>query len=225
MLPGTPATPAHTPTPTPAPGPGAGRGALAPPMVALGAMALGVMMLGGCVVGGYSTWPPPTPVAPGTPEEFTAINLPPQHNVVTEALRWTARRYPPVPAPQPGVQYDQPFAINLPRGVTEEMYRLIAMRVSEHARPYSTQFTHGLPVYHISRVDVRGATADVEIIRPVLTIAPDGQGTLEQNLWQGVRLRLEGGLAPWRVAWHSTFPATPEALPPLHPVEEARPGP
>lgn len=212
-------TPPHTPAPSHAPSTGARR------VAATIVTALALMTMGGCVVGGYTTWPPPTPVAAGAPAEFTAINLPPQHNVVTEALRWTARRYPPVPAPQAGVEYDQPFAINLPRGVTEEMYRLIAMRASDHARPLSNQFTHGLPIYHISRVDVRGSTADVEIIRPVLTIAPDGMGTPEQNLWQGVRLRLEGGFTPWRVAWHSTFPATPESLPPLHPVEDARPGP
>lgn len=175
----------------------------------------------GCIVANYQTWPAGE-FRPALPdEEFPAINMAPMHNVTSAALAYVARRYPPVPNPQAGVEYDQLFAVNLPKGATNGMYRVIVSRASPFARPLSRTQTEPLPTYHIARVDVRGSVADVEILRPVLTLAPGAQGSLTQNVWQGVRVRVEGGLKPWEVAWSTTFAATPADLPPLNFVEDA----
>ncbi|HZW06760.1 MAG TPA: hypothetical protein VFF65_06525 [Phycisphaerales bacterium] len=148
----------------------------------------------------YSTWPP---VEGGERQTNPSqINSAPTPQVIGEALSMVTLRYPPVGNAERGRVYDVPFAFCLPAGADAESYDLVARRVRRGAQP-ATEENASLPTYYISRVIVRGVTAEVDVLRPVPELGADAQGRVR---YQGVTVYLLGSLGSWKADRHHTFP-------------------
>lgn len=223
-------------------GGGSGRGGVVgvTGVVGVAAVACVAAALGGCLGGGYTTWPPVEPVREGggggESAEFSAVNTQPTQSIVGDALRWVSLSYPPQAERAVAGRVRLPFAINVPRGATEETYRLIARRVGPDCSPLSRQFTPDLPVYHVASVSVRGAYAEVIILRPIIGLSGSAGGSAAGGgsgggggggppLYQPVRLDMKGGLSAWTVIGHQTYPIGMMPVPPLNYVEDGRPVP
>lgn len=162
----------------------------------IGGLIAAAALLGGCY-GGYSSWPP----VPGD-TAGNNINEGSCPVVMATALRWTARRFPPVAQPEIGVEYDVPFAVNLPPGADDDTHDYVVKWTGPHARAMTRQ-TEDLPTYHVKRIDLRGPVAEVDIVRPVIAMNPGPDG---QPVYQGVTVFLRGGQHPWKVERHRVFP-------------------
>jgi hypothetical protein len=145
---------------------------------------------------GYSNWPPD----PGDTAS-NDLTFGPVGTVMQVSLRWAADRYPPVRDGRPGETYTEPFAINLPAGISPRTY----WEIAKYVGPSCTPMIEGqdVPTYHIVRVNVRGTSATVELIRPVLGMG--GQGLTDQA-YQRMTLNLQGGISPWKVTSHRLSP-------------------
>jgi hypothetical protein len=172
-------------------------------------MCAGLML--GCAGHGYSSWPEVN----NWDSAGDDMNVAPSPEAMATALKWAIRRYPPVANPELGHEYDEPLVINLPpmlrQNVAEDVLRRVGGRAqlatASNSGPDAT-----LPIYHVSRVLIRGANAEVEIIRPVLTIGSNAGGT---RLYQAIRLDLLGGFSPWRVTGHQSMAVGQASLPPV----------
>lgn len=153
-------------------------------------------VLAGCH-GGYSSWPP---VGGNTADNN--INGGSMPVVMATALRWTARRYPPVAEPEVGMEYDVAFAVNLPPGSSDATYENVVGWIGPLANPMTPQ-TESLPTYHVRRVEIRGPVAEVDVVRPVVGLTPGPDG---QTVYQGVTVLVRGGQHPWKVESHRVFP-------------------
>jgi len=157
--------------------------------------------LSGCV--SYANWPPvPDNVAINNP------NDPATEEVMMAGLSWAVNKYPPegdkapLTPPAPRKKGDpEPApraAVNVPSGVTANVYRRIA-EAAGGARggviPL-TPTTQNLPTYHIGWVRIRGDEAYMTVFRPVIAI---GGTSTTGAVYQEIRLGLRGGLQPWRV--------------------------
>lgn len=140
-------------------------------LVLAATLAAGVGGLGGCAL--YMNYPPL--------EGDTSINNPnvtPMPEVVGLGLQETIRRYP----------VSGEYVVNLPRGTTRATAEWVRQGLGDSARLVEPE-TQGLPVYHITRVWIRGGEARVEVL------APDVEG--EQR---GVVVELHTtGIGEWRV--------------------------
>lgn len=165
-------------------------------LVAAFMLAGSLLALPGCPTAGLVNYPE----IPGD-SISNSVNNPPVPQVVTAALEYTVRRFPPTPVRTLGEISTEPFAVNLPAPMSKESVTRIIQDCSPHARAL-TESSKSLPVYHVSRIIVRGGSATVDIIRPVLTL-PD-QPT--NPLYQGVSVNLRGLRGPWTVTSIRQFP-------------------
>lgn len=151
--------------------------------------------LGGCY--GYSSWPP---VEGDT--AVHSVNISPVPVVMGAALKFVADRYPPVVESEPGKTYADPFAISLPPGASINTYFSVAANTGPAARPL-IEGDEKLPIYHVARVNVRGTSATVDIIRPVVGVAGK---PADGAMYQAVTVYLSSGVSPWHVTYHRTLP-------------------
>ena len=148
----------------------------------------------------YSTWPP---IEDGAAQTNTSqINYSPTPQVMAEALSLVTLRYPPVSNAERGQVYETPFAVCLPPGANAASYDAVIARVQRGAQP-DTADNAALQTYYVSRVIVRGVTAEVDVLRPVPELGTDGEG---KPRYQGVTVYLTGNLGTWKAQRHHTFP-------------------
>lgn len=168
------------------------------------ALTLGAMATAAALTAGVgctqSTWPPIE--EGGRQTNPSQINNAPIPQVIGEALSLVTLRYPPVSNAERGKIYDQPFAICLPAGADAESYDRVVNRVQRGAEA-ATEENTTLPTYYISRVIVRGVTAEVDVLRPVPELGAGAEGGVR---YQGVTVYLLGSLGTWKVDSHHTFP-------------------
>jgi hypothetical protein len=195
--------------------------------------------MNGCV--GYNVYPPEL----GT-SGFTNPNSAPMYQIMTEALTWAVKKYPPgsqlpptasdVPIPASeaeaaaaisgtGVEPAR-VAISLFSTMSSEVYRYAVKEIGQGAVPLTPQSEH-LPRYMVSRVWVLGDEAKVDVFRPV-----EGMGTDNGvAMYQPITVNLRGGMKFWRVTsyrvWSiGTFAApAPEYLPGSVPTPVHEPAP
>lgn len=191
--------------------------------------------MSGCV--GYNVYPPETGTA-----GFTDPNAPPMYQIMTEALKWAVKKYPPggqlpptaadIPisaseaeaAAQAASHPSARVAISLFSSMKPDIYEYAVQQVGQGAVPLTPE-TENLPRYMVSRVSVRGDEAKVDVFKPVLGASPTGE-----PLYQPVTVNLRGGMKFWRVTsyrvWSiGTFAAPgPEYLPGSYtPIEDPAP--
>lgn len=192
------------------------RRTLAAPL-ALGSLALLVsaaLLSQGCT--GYHSYPP----IKGSMAS-TNPNSPPVDEIMIASLEWVTTRYPVGGTVISGETPE--FAINLPRGVRKSVYEHVAAKVSDRARPL-TPDNASLPTYHIAELWVRDGLAKVTVLRPAHELGPGPDG---KPVYQGITLRIEGGLHPWRVVRHQVWEVGTIQLPELYfcPGSEPTPPP
>jgi hypothetical protein len=152
----------------------------------------------------YANYPPITGDEFAIKNVNNSLNM---KNAIAAALRWTAMRYPP-----PGGE-NAPFAINLPAGSSEETYQRIVTLIGHGAQPISEANAKSLPVYHVTRVWLRGEIARIDIVRPVFEVADKPSGG---HVYRGVEVRLAGGWNPWHVTGSSEYEIGVLEPPALH---------
>lgn len=132
---------------------------------------------------------------PGSPaQDLSNLPDPNQPNiqrVMTASLQYVIARYR-----QGGVE--QPLAINLPPGMRQSNYFTVAKQVGQNVQPVTDAIinTNSMPIYHVGAIQLRGNNADVDIYRPLTELAPDPK--TGKPVYQVIRVKLEGGLQPWR---------------------------
>lgn len=166
-----------------------------------------VAALSGCV--GYNVYPPEQGGA-----GFTDPSSPPMYQIMTQALRWAVKKYPPG-GQMPPSSSDVPIspseaeaianaaaaggepaqvAIALFSSMRPDVYRYAVDQVGMGAVPLTPETEH-LPTYIVSRVWVLGDEAKVDLFKPVLSLgAPGGQ-----QVYQPITVNLRGGLKFWKV--------------------------
>ncbi|MBA4040032.1 MAG: hypothetical protein C0468_06895, partial [Planctomyces sp.] len=166
----------------------------------------------GCVSSGYTNWPPVGGDTASNDVNFGGV--PP---AIIEAVYWTSRRFPPVADPVPGSAYDQPFAVNLPPGLSTAWQDQLLRRIGPGGDLLRTD-NDQLPTYHVARVTIRGLRAEIDVIRPVLGLAaPSDDPTARVH--QTVTVYLTGGVGPWRVEDFRLRPVGLVTLPPANFVD------
>lgn len=168
-------------------------------------MAAAAALVAGCV--GYTA-------APKEPGEsvFTDPNAPATRDVAATALRWVVWRYPPEGGDGRLRSWEQEgdrgawagtsrFIINVPAGTRWEVYERLIRDVGRGAAPVTPQ-TETLPAYHLGRVHVLGDEASVDVVRPVPEMGPGPDG---RPVYQGVTVKLRGGVRPWTVIGSKTW--------------------
>jgi hypothetical protein len=174
----------------------------------------------GCV--GWATYPPVKGadlVARNDP------NQPPMDEIMYTSLKWVSEKYPPNFGTPQANEPDQKFAVNLPSGMKPQVYMKIVGKAGPNAEPL-TPATKDLPIYHIVRIRVRGAEANVDVLRPAREFGPGPNG---QPVYQGMTVYLDGGWRSWhvvrRAAWEPGVLPVPELAfyepPPPQPVRPA----
>ena len=166
-------------------------------ILSLIACAAATAAITGCT---HSSWPPIEESERNS--SLSQINNAPTPQVIGEALSLVTLRYPPVSNAERGQVYDTPFAFSLPSGADADAYDAVARRVQRGAQP-ATDANANLTTYIVSRVIVRGVTAEVDVLRPVPDLGTDAQGKVR---YQGVTVYLTGSLGSWKAGKHHTFP-------------------
>ena len=105
--------------------------------------------------------------------------------VVREALRYVITRYPA----------GDTYAVNLLPRTNTTMGDFI-MRDLPAGVQLATESNRDLPTFHVGVTRVRGGTAKVDIIRPVIELGEQPGGGWAT---QGVTVHMDGGINPWRV--------------------------
>lgn len=168
--------------------------------------ALSLAGLGGCF--GYSSYPQIESMAPSSPN-FVQVRP-----AMETALKEVVDRYHP--------EWAGAFAVNLPAEMTVEAQRIVLAKLGPDARAMTPETVH-LPTYHVARVWVRGPEAKIDIVRPVLDLGPNPDGSIA---YQGMTVWLDAGLNPWRVnfiqPWSMSVTSPPDAN--FVELESARPG-
>ena len=153
------------------------------------ALATSLASLSGCVAL-VASWP-----AVGDDGAVNDPNVSPIPKVISAAVHEVVRRYP-----MPGE-----FVVNLPEGLVQSRAERIAAEISPNARIVSPETEH-LPVYHVTKVWVRGDRAQVDVVRPLD----------EPQTWQRVTVHLRHHLdRGWTVEYVKVWPmgmATPGSL-------------
>lgn len=172
----------------------------------VGSLAFATAFSGGCARE-YANYPP----IEGDTFAVKDLNSRQMQDAMAAALRWTVLRYPPAGGSQGG----EMLAINLPPGIGETGYAYVAERVGEGAVPLTEDNAQRLPVYHVTRVWLRGERARVDVVRPLYEMgSKPGGGTV----YRGVQLRLGGGWEPWRVTSSSEYEVGVLEAPALNPI-------
>lgn len=110
------------------------------------------------------------------------------------------------------------LAVNLPPGIGETGYAYVADRVGEGAVPLTEDNAQRLPIYHVTRVWLRGERARVDVVRPLYELGSKPGGGA---VYRGVQLRLGGGWEPWRVTSSSEYEVGVLDAPALNPIGSA----
>lgn len=177
------------------------------------AAALATLLLGagvsfaaasGCV--GYANYP-----AIGGDVAANDPNAPPMTDLILQSLDWIDRRYEP----------RDPYAVNLPEGMLRKrVFQILERHGNQLTRPLTPE-TDDLPIYHISRIWVRGNRAEVDIHRPIESLSDQGA-----SAYQTITLTLRGGFRPWDVVSSRTHVIGAVPPPELHYIpEEDKPEP
>ncbi len=158
--------------------------------VANGLAVLGVtagVFLSGCT--GYASFPH----IEGAPLASKNPNGPPTDELMIVALDWVLKRYPPRET-GPVVAGAPRVAINLPYGVYRSTYERVASKLSVPAVPLTPQDRDTLPIYHVSRVWIRGGDAKVDILRPLQEV---GVAPGQPQAYQQITVFCSGHMKPW----------------------------
>jgi hypothetical protein len=139
----------------------------------VGAVGL-VVVLSGCV--SYTNVPEPSS-APA----FKNANSGSSIKVISAAVERVVRKHPMKDA-------QGRYALNLPAGTTPETAQRIVEKLPAGAMVPTEGMESSVPVYHISRVWIRGRSGKVDVVYPL----PDG-------LDGGVTCWMHGGDRPWYV--------------------------
>lgn len=123
-------------------------------------------------------------------------NIAPLPELVTRSLVWVVDAYP----------VEGGFVLNLPEGMDRKKAALIAERVGRGAELVSSE-SMGLPVYHVTRIRLRGDRGEVDVLRPV-----SGAGGAHQM----VTVRLGSRLGTWEVRTTKVWPVGSGDVPPLY---------
>lgn len=126
-------------------------------------------------------------------------NQPNIQRVYTAALKFVISRY------RQGGE-EQPIAINLPPGTRQSNYYTVASQVGPNVQPLTQEIanTNSMPIYHVGEIQLRGNNADVDIYRPTTELGPDPK--TGKPVYVTVRVKLEGGLKPWRPLIGRSYP-------------------
>ena len=118
-------------------------------------------------------------------------NQPNMQRVYTAALQFVIARY------RQGGE-ERSVAINLPPGTRQSNYMTVARQVGPNIHPLTDAIanTGSMPIYHVGAIELRGNHAYVYVFRPTTEIEPDP--TTGKPVYQMIRVKLEGGLQPWR---------------------------
>ena len=181
-----------------------------------GGLGAAALLAGGCM--GYSNYPA-VDSSYGLTEN---PNGPSAEGAMVTAVRWVADRYPPgesdriygVPESGGLGTPEYSFVINGPIGLRKATYERMARRIGPNVLPITPELAEGdLPIFHISRVWVRGQSATVDVLRPATQISPGDDG---QPVYQMVTVYLSGGLRPWKVDYGRVWEPGVERVPPYY---------
>lgn len=156
--------------------------------LALSAGALLTGTLSGC--SGFGDYNPGSPAQ--NIENLPDPNQPNIQRVMTASLQYVISRY------RQGGTAEQAIAINLPPGMRQSNYITVANQVGKNVQPVTDAIinTNSMPIYHVGAIQLRGNNADVDIYRPLTELDPDPK--TGKPVYQVIRVKLEGGLQPWR---------------------------
>jgi hypothetical protein len=143
--------------------------------------------LTGCAL--VASWP-----AIGDDSAVNDPNVSPMPKVIAAGVREAIAKFPP----------EGEFVVNLPEGLERFRAERIASEISPSARVVDAA-NQTLPVYHITRVWVRGDRAQVDVVRPLD----------EPRSWQRVTVHLRHSLEGWQRSTLKVWPlgmAAPGAL-------------
>jgi len=159
--------------------------------------------LASCV--GYTTYPPPGTGAGSGDTAINSPNVPPAPDVIVTALQHTIVRRP--------VNGD--YAINLPPELTPKKATSIVARLHDPHAHLLTPETQSLPTYHIARIWIRGANAEVDVFHPVMDIP----GPAGAPVVQLATVTLRSNLARWKMVSMRSSRIGAATPPPLHFVQ------
>ena len=163
----------------------------------VGGLLAGLGVLGGVGVGcaTYANYPKVDgDVAVNDP------NIAPLPTMMVVAMGWVVDRYPA----------DGAYVVNWPRGTDRNRAESLAERVGPEARIVEPS-TMDLPVYHVSRIWLRGDRGEVDVMRPVA-------GT--EGGHQTLTVHLRNELGRWEVTNSKAWPVGLASAPGLYGWEE-----
>ena len=136
------------------------------------------MSMTGCAM--VASWP-----AIGDDTAINDPNVSPMPKVIAAGVREVIRRYPA----------QGEFIINLPEGLERPRAERIAREVGPEARVVGYSDV-ALPVYHVTRVWVRGDRARVDVVRPLGV----------PRMWQRITVHLKHTLEGWQPEYTKVWP-------------------
>lgn len=178
-------------------------------------LGLAGMALSGCYQ--YSNYPN-IPTARGTLED---PNRPSTMMAIVASVQYVATRYPPAAsiydldptsAEAQSIAVTYPMVFSGPRGFRRAYYEDASRRIGPQVLPLTPEaIDSGLPIFHVTRVWMRGNVATIDVLRPMPEL---GKGPDGRTIYQPVTVRLEGGFSPWRVVHARIWNPGDEAEPP-----------
>jgi hypothetical protein len=176
--------------------------------VAGAGLLLAAVVSGGCA--GYSSYP----TVDGANLANKDPNGWPQYQLAGMAARYVAERYPPsAPTWTTGepIQAPEHFVVNVPSGITQETYqRVIQFAGTGAEAPTATNAS--TPVYHVTRIWVRGGSGRVDVLRPIAEV---GTGADGRTIFQTVTVFFDGGFKPWQITGRQVRDAVTADVPAL----------
>jgi hypothetical protein len=184
---------------------------------AVGVVALGIALAANTGCQKYQNYPV-VPTSQGMAED---PSNPATEAAIIAAVQYVGNRYPPngqavelKGGKTPGkLMVDYPFAINLPAGMRKSFYERIPTKIGPDVVPLTPEIAeqNTLPIYHVSRVQLRFNQGIVDVLRPVPEL---GESTNGKPIYQKFTVRLQGGFEPWRAvharAWEPGADDAPE---------------
>jgi len=151
-------------------------------------LAISAGVLSGC--SGFGDYNPGSPAQ--SLDNLPDPNQPNMQRVMTASLQYVISRY------RQGGSAEQAIAINLPPGMRQSNYITVANQVGKNVQPVTEAIinTNSMPIYHVGAIQLRGNNADVDVYRPLTELGPDPK--TGKPVYQVIRVKLEGGLQPWR---------------------------
>lgn len=178
----------------------------------LGVFSVGAASLGllpGCAAG-YSSYP----VVEGADLANKSPDGWPTFQLAGMAARYVADRYPPnAPSWASGEPVTPPerFVVNIPSGMSRIPYERAIGFAGAGAEAPSAE-NSGLPVYHVTRVWVRGHLARADVMRPVGEVGENPGGGA---VYQTITVYFEGGFRPWKITGRQVRDALTPSVPEL----------